>query len=268
MPSVQARTKEHFRCRRRCQRCGAQRPLKDLRRRRPTLVFGASEVRAPRFDPCRCSVTSRRTITPPAEITADRCTSEDERAHAKTGALLPCHGVRSMFEGFFRSRNVTEVKTIRQRTMHVGAKLKREVVTLPMSAPSTESRSIAVAIDAGMQVLLSRVSAEADPQQQLRGVLYRLGATPWMPVTILSDGSGRPRSLGEVASVGSTHHVPEWIHFSARVQHITQPAKGWPDATPSDREGGTRLADSSSMSVGVSGSAKCGRLSISLETLW
>ena len=60
---VQAQTEEHCRNRRRCQRCGAQRPLKDIRRRRLTSLFGVVEVRAPRFGPCRCGVASRRTIT-------------------------------------------------------------------------------------------------------------------------------------------------------------------------------------------------------------
>jgi hypothetical protein len=249
---VRARTEEHFRCRRRCQRCGAQRPLKDLLRRRPTSVFGVFEVRAPRFDPCRCRVTSRRTITPPAEITADRCTPEDERGHAKMGALLRCRCVRSMFEGFFRPWNVPEVRTIRQRTMHVGARLECEVVTLPMSAPSTDSRSIAVAIDAGhvksvrscqvhsfevfvtrvsndagMQVVFSRVSAEADRQQQLRGVLYRLGATPRMPVTILSDGAtGRDPWARWRASVPPTMFRSGFISPYASSISLSPPRAG------------------------------------------
>jgi len=43
---VQAQTEEHCRNRRRCQRCGAQRPLKDIRRRRLTSLFGVVEVRS------------------------------------------------------------------------------------------------------------------------------------------------------------------------------------------------------------------------------
>jgi hypothetical protein len=69
---VQAQADEHCRGRRRCQRCGAQRPLKDMRRRRLTSLFGVVEVRAPRFSPCRCGVASRRTIAPAAEIMPDR----------------------------------------------------------------------------------------------------------------------------------------------------------------------------------------------------
>ncbi len=44
---VHAQTDEHCRSRRRCQYCGAQRPLKDIRPRRLTSLFGVVEVRAP-----------------------------------------------------------------------------------------------------------------------------------------------------------------------------------------------------------------------------
>ena len=65
---VQAQAEDHSRRRRRCQRCGAQRPLKDQRSRRLVSSFGTVEVRAPRFTPCRYAVTCRRTLNPIAEI--------------------------------------------------------------------------------------------------------------------------------------------------------------------------------------------------------
>ena len=90
--------------------------------------------------------------------------------------------------------------------------------------------------DAGERTVFSSVPAEADrQQQQLRRVLHRLGATPRTSVTILSDGADGPRSLGEAASVGSTHHVLDCFHLSMRIQHVAQAAKGWPDATAGDR---------------------------------
>jgi hypothetical protein len=46
---VQAQAADHSRHRRRCQRCGTQRPLKDQRSRRLVSLFGTMEVRAPRF---------------------------------------------------------------------------------------------------------------------------------------------------------------------------------------------------------------------------
>jgi hypothetical protein len=77
---VAAQVEEHCRSRRRCDRCGAQRPLKDLRPRRLTSLFGVVEVRAPRFGPCRCGVACRRSITPAAEVMPDRCTPEHVRS--------------------------------------------------------------------------------------------------------------------------------------------------------------------------------------------
>ena len=68
---VQAQAEDDCHRRRRCQRCGAQRPLKDQRSRRLVSVFGTGESRAPRCTPCRCAVTSHRTLNPVAEIMPD-----------------------------------------------------------------------------------------------------------------------------------------------------------------------------------------------------
>src|SRR3712207_8723897 len=86
---VAAQVEEHCRDRRRCDRRGASRPLKDLRPRRLTSLFGVVEVRAPRFGPCRCGVACWRSITPAAEVMPDRCTPEYERGVAAMGAALP-----------------------------------------------------------------------------------------------------------------------------------------------------------------------------------
>lgn len=72
-----------------------------------------------------------------------------------------------------------------------------------------------VSADEAKPVVFSSVPAEADrQQQQLRGVLLRLGATPSTPVTILSDGADGPRSLGEAACVGPTNHTLDWFHLA------------------------------------------------------
>jgi hypothetical protein len=97
---VEAQTADHCRRRRRCPRCGMQRPLKDLRSRRLVSLCGPVEVRAPRFTPCRCAVTCRRTLSPAAEIMPDRCTPEYERVVAKMGALLPYRRARALLAEF------------------------------------------------------------------------------------------------------------------------------------------------------------------------
>ena len=164
------------------------------------------------------------------------------------GSVLQYRRARSLLDEFFPLGDTPEVETIRQRTLHVGARLEREAATLPTSAPPAEARSIALAIDGGhvkavrshqgltFEVFVAQVSnddgehvafssmpAEADRQaQQLRGVLHDLGATSRTPATILSDGADGPRSLGEAASVGPTHHVLDWFHLSMRIQHVAQ----------------------------------------------
>jgi hypothetical protein len=204
-----------------------------MRTRRLTSLFGVVEVRAPRFSPCRCGVASRRTIAPAAEIMPDRCTPEYERVLAKMGAWLPYRRARGVLEEFVPlGGDAPMVETIRQRTLHVGARLEREAVAAPRSAPPAASRSIALSIDAGhvrsvrsyqmrsfevftaqvsnddsQQVVFSSVPAEADRQrQQWRGVVHGLGATPGTAITILSDGADGPRSLGGSASIGPTRH--------------------------------------------------------------
>jgi hypothetical protein len=101
-----------------------------------------------------------------------------------------------------------------------------------------------VSNDEGKQIVFSSVPAEANAQtRQVRGVLHGLGATPGIPVTILSDGADGPRSLGEAASPGPTHHVLDSFHLAMRVQHVAQAATSWPDATEVDRQAGARLAE-------------------------
>jgi hypothetical protein len=266
---VVAQVDEHCRGRRRCDRCGAQRPIKDLRPRRLISLFGVVEVRAPRFAPCRCGVACRRSTTPVAEIMPDRCTPEYERVVAAMGAALPYRRALRLLGEVFPLGKAPAVETTRQRTLRVGAGLERAAL-VPSQSPIAASRSgpIAVGIDAGhvrsvrsyqvrsfeafvaqvdgakdTSVVFASVPAEADRQhQQLRRVLQGVGATASTPVTILSDGADGPRSLGEAASVGPTRHVADWFHLAMRIQHVAQTAKGWPADTPGEREGGARLA--------------------------
>jgi len=266
---VQAQAEDHCGRRRRCQRCGALRPIKGQRSRRLVSLFGTVKVRAPRFAPCRCAVTCRRTLNPVAEIMPDRCTPEYERTVAKMGSLLPYRRARTLLAEFLPLGKPQAVETARQRTLRVGARLEQDAVAGAGPKPAGMTKSIALSIDGGhvraarqyqgrsFEVLLAQVSndegkqlafasvpAKANSQtRQLRGVLCGLGATLATPVTILSDGADGPRSLGEAASPGPTHHVLDWFHLSMRVQHVAQAALSWPDTTETDRQAGARLAE-------------------------
>ena len=266
---VRAQAEEYCRQRRVCSHCRSQRPLKDIRARRLSSLFGTVEVPAPRFSPCRCAVTRRHTLNPVAEIMPDRCTPEYECVIAKMGSLLPYRRARTLLSEFLPLGDVPAVETTRRRTMRVGARLEQQAVASQPPAPAAEAQAIALSIDGGhvrsvrsyqvrsfevmlaqvsnddgKQVVFSSMPAEADRQwDQLRGVLHGLGATPATLVTILSDGADGPRSLGESASVGPTHHVLDWFHLSMRIQHVAQVVKSWPDAAAQDCEAGTRLSE-------------------------
>jgi hypothetical protein len=216
-------------------------------------------------------VACRRSITPVAEIMPDRCTPEYERALAAMGAALPYRRALAMLGEFFPLGDAPAVETTRQRTLRVGARLERAALapSQPPPAAAPEAGSVALGIDAGhvrsvrsyqvrsfevfvaqahgdegKPVVFSSVPAEADrQQQQLRGVLHRLGARSSTPVVILSDGADGPRSLGEAACIGPTNHVLDWFHLAMRIRHAAQAAEGWPAGTPGDSKDGARLAD-------------------------
>src|SRR5215217_4539134 len=145
---VTAQVDEHCRDRRRRDRCGAQRPLKDWRPRRLASLFGVVAVRAPRFGPCRCGVACRRSLTPVAEIMPDRCTPEFERTVAAMGAALPYRRALALLGEFFPLGDAPAVETARQRTLRVGARLERAAL-VPPPAATPEASPIALGIDAG-----------------------------------------------------------------------------------------------------------------------
>jgi hypothetical protein len=174
---VQAQAEDHCRHRRRGQRCGAQRPLKDQRYRRLVSLFGTVEVRAPRFAPCRCAVTCRRTLNPVAEIMPDRCTPEYERTVPKMGSLLPYRRARTLLAAFLPLGKPQAVETTRQRTLRVGTRLEQEAVAGAGSkSAALAMKSIALSIDGGhvraarqyqgrtFEVLLAKVSNDEGKQ--------------------------------------------------------------------------------------------------------
>ena len=103
------KAEEHCQVRRHCP--GRQRPLRSL--------FGTVEVCAPRFEPCRCSVTLRTVPSPVHEIIPDRCTPEYERVLAEFGALLPYCRARTLLGTFFPVGDLPTINTIQRRTLQV-----------------------------------------------------------------------------------------------------------------------------------------------------
>jgi hypothetical protein len=97
-------------------------------------LFGTVEVRAPRFTPCRCAVTCRRTLNPIAEIMPDRCTPEHERTIAKMGSLLPYRRAGTLLAELLPLGKPQAVETTRQRTLRVGTRLEQDRRSCPQAA--------------------------------------------------------------------------------------------------------------------------------------
>jgi hypothetical protein len=254
---VQSQAHGYCHLRRKCSYCGTFRGLKDWRQRRLTTLFGIVELKAPRFNSCRCGVASRRILSPLSDIMPDRCSPEYERILVKIGSLAPYGRAAALMAEFLPLDKTPAIETVRRRTLQVGAKLEQQVLGAkpPPHPPSAQSitvsldgghvksvrtyqmRSFEVMLacasnDRGEERLFSNVPAEADCQrQQLTAVLRDLGATSMTPVTVLSDGADGPRFLGESASPGPAKHVLDWFHISMRVQHVTQTARSWPCRT-------------------------------------
>ena len=282
---VQAQVADCCRDRCCCPHYQEQRPLKHIRTRWLSSMFGTVEVHGPRFKPCRCSVTSRRTFAPMAEIMPNRCTTEYECIVSKLGARMPYRRARGFLAEFFPvGEDEPEVETIRQPALRVGARLERDAVSPTTSlAPVPPARAMTVSIDGGhvrsahghkvrtfevfaalvgnhygQEIVFSSVPAEADKQQcQLRGVLQGLGVTPRTPVTVLSDGAAGPRTSGEAAS--DVHSAMFWIASTSPCASSTSPSASRAGRTRRLRI--VRQAPTSltvlKTSIGVYGMARC-----------
>ncbi len=203
-----------------------------------------------------------------AEFMPDRYTPEYERVLAQMGALLPYGRAVALMSEFLPLDDGPAIETIRRRTVRVGARLQSASLR-GNSGTAPEAKAIAVAVDGGhvksvrsyqmrsFEILLahasndrgqhrlfSSVAAEADHERlQLGGVLRDLGATGNTPVTVLTDGAEGPRTLGEAASPGPTHHVLDWFHLSMRVQYVAQTTRSWPSQSEADRRRGALFTE-------------------------
>jgi hypothetical protein len=116
-PSGSTQTKDHCRLRRCYQRCGARRPLKDVRSRRLISLFGPDGPRSPVHSiPMRGNLASHAEARSPRSM-PDRCTLEYEPVVAKMGAELPYCRARTLPSVFCLSIPFADCRTMRQRTL-------------------------------------------------------------------------------------------------------------------------------------------------------
>jgi hypothetical protein len=179
-------------------------------------LFGTVEVRAPRFTPCRCAVTCRRTLNPIAEILPDRCTPEYERTVAKMDSLLPYRRARTLLAEFLPLGKPQVVETTRQRTLHVGTKLEQEAVAGAGHKPAVVTKSIALSIDGG-HVRAARLM-DWEPRQRRRSPSSAM-------VRMVQDRSAKPPAPVRL--------IMYWTGSTSRCGFSTSPRR--PQAGPTPR---------------------------------
>jgi len=118
---VQTQADEYCHHRRICSHCGSRCAVKVWRTRQVRTLFRIVEVDAPRFNPCRCGVPSRRVVSPVAEIMPDRCRPEYERILVKMGSLAAYGRAAALMAEFLPLDKAPAVETVHRRTFRVGA---------------------------------------------------------------------------------------------------------------------------------------------------
>jgi hypothetical protein len=114
--------------RRVCPDCHTFRPVKDYTRRRIRTVFGAVEVRNPRWMLCRnCHPGFGGAFAPLQEICPDQATSELMELTARLGSMMPYRQAANVLAQFLPIEPSESHATVRKRTIRVGQRLDDQV---------------------------------------------------------------------------------------------------------------------------------------------
>jgi hypothetical protein len=123
--------------RRICPDCGVLRPVKDYTTRRIRTVFGAVEVRNPRWTLCRdCHPGFALAFAPLQEICPDRATPELIELTARLGSMMPYRQAASVMTEFLPLEATETHATVRKRTIRTGERLDRQAAEEERSASS------------------------------------------------------------------------------------------------------------------------------------
>ena len=123
--------------RRICPDCGVLRPIKDYTTRRIRTVFGAVEVRNPRWMLCRnCHPGVAVAFAPLQQICPDRATSELTELTARLGSMMPYRQAASVMAEFLPLEATETHATVRKRTIRTGERLDRQAAEEEKSAAS------------------------------------------------------------------------------------------------------------------------------------
>jgi|SRR5271166_3636034 len=112
--------------RRVCSDCQTFRAVKDYTRRRIRTVFGAVEVRNPRWMLCRnCHPGFVGAFAPLQEICPDQATPELMELTARLGSMMPYRQAANVLAQFLPIKPSESHATVRKRTIRVGERPRR-----------------------------------------------------------------------------------------------------------------------------------------------
>ena len=148
--------------RRVCPDCHAFRPVKDYTTRRIRTVFGAVEVRNPRWMLCGdCHRGMVAAFAPLKEICPDRATPELMELTARLGSMMPYRQAATVLAEFLPVEPPETHATVRKRTIRIGERLDEQHAgeerraraqmeerrQLEMQLPGDRRRAFVVSID-------------------------------------------------------------------------------------------------------------------------
>lgn len=148
--------------RRVCSDCHTFLPVKDYTTRRIRTVFGAVEVRNPRWMLCReCYPGIVGAFAPLKEICPDRATPELMELTARLGSMMPYRQAAKVLAEFLPIEPTETHATLRKRTIRTGERLDDQIVQetwqarsqtddrcqLEMQLPGDRCKEFVVSID-------------------------------------------------------------------------------------------------------------------------
>jgi len=240
LATVQAH--DHAVLRPNCSSCGGTCHIKDWRLRQVATLFGAVEVRLPRF---RC-VSCGHTETGVGWPSHCRSTPELDHLRAHLSALMPYRAAAGVLAHLLPVEAGKNHDTLRSHTLKIGERLRDAAAVKPVASASaitlTVDSTFIRSCDDGerhlevrvgnvetshgrRQVFASVARSDTDIAELIRRNLETAGRTGETAVTAFTDGCPGLQSMLAEAGI-TTPPIADWFHIAMRLQHAKQAASG------------------------------------------
>jgi hypothetical protein len=247
---VAAQAQGHAVLRPDCSSCGGECHIKDWRLHQVATLFGAVEVRLPRFRCASCG-HSETCVSWPSHC---RSTPELDQLRAHLSALMAYRVAAGVLGHLLPVNAGTSPETLRGHTLKAGERLDDAVGQAPIAdaAPATITVSLdstfirsrdegerhlevrignVEAAGGARQVFAAVAKAGTDMTALIRRTLRTVGQSDDTEVTAFTDGCPGLRSILRDAGV-TRPPILDWFHIAMRLQHAKQAAGGLSTTEP------------------------------------